>query len=320
MNTNRRKIRKLKKSAYFLILFFLIIILIIVGAIFTKKYLNKINSYEYKLSQIGYNEEEIKKLTSFEDKFLDELLKKKYDKYIYKFAKQDYFIWENLDRYLEYKKDNNDDSIKHIISIVNVNADYDPYDEAAVTKTNVSKGNLMLVNKYNNLDKDYVIADLQPCSLQYSYADNYASEETISAFKNMWSAAKEKGLKLMINSSYRDYASQEEVWQSYEEARGEEYADSIAARAGFSEHQTGLALDIITPGANKNTFDQTEEFKWLEKNAYKYGFILRYPNGKEDITGYEYESWHFRYVGKEIAKIIKEKNITYDEYYAFYER
>ena len=141
----------------------------------------------------------------------------------------------------------------------------------------------------------------------------------LSAFKNMWSAAKKQDLTLIVNSSYRDYKSQEEVWNYYDDLRGEEYADSIAARAGYSEHQTGLALDIITYGANKNNFEKTDEFKWLEKNAHKYGFILRYPKGKEDITGYAYESWHYRYVGIETATEIYNKKITYDEYYAYYQ-
>ena len=130
--------------------------------------------------------------------------------------------------------------------------------------------------------------------------------------------AKKEDLKLIVNSSYRDYESQNSVWNNYENYNGEEYADSIAARAGFSEHQTGLALDIITPGATKNTFEETDEFKWLQKNAHKFGFILRYPKGKEDITGYAYESWHYRYVGKETATEIKRLGITFDEYYAYY--
>ena len=94
-----------------------------------------------------------------------------------------------------------------------------------------------------------------------------------------------------------------------------EEADAFAARPDFSEHQTGLALDIITYGASGDNFDTTDAFKWLQKNADKYGFILRYPKGKEDITGYSYESWHYRYVGLEIAAYLKEHDMTYDEYY-----
>ena len=95
-------------------------------------------------------------------------------------------------------------------------------------------------------------------------------------------------------------------------------ADLSTARAGFSEHQTGLAIDILTYNVTLSNFEETDAFKWLSSNAYKYGFILRYPKGKEDITGYEYESWHYRYVGVEIATQIFEEDITFDEYYAYY--
>ena len=92
-------------------------------------------------------------------------------------------------------------------------------------------------------------------------------------------------------------------------------ADTYSARAGTSEHQTGLATDV---NSVSTSFENSSAFKWLEKNSYKYGFILRYPKGKEHITGYMYEPWHYRYVGSEVAKVIKEKNITYEEYYATY--
>ena len=134
----------------------------------------------------------------------------------------------------------------------------------------------------------------------------------------MWNAAKEEGLLLIVNSSYRDYETQDAVWKDYAEANGEEWADNKAARAGSSEHETGLALDIVTNNVIMNEFENTEEFKWLQDNAYKYGFILRYPKGKENITGYEYESWHYRYVGEEVAKEIHDLDITFDEYYAYY--
>ena len=134
----------------------------------------------------------------------------------------------------------------------------------------------------------------------------------------MFNDAKKENITLIINSSYRSYKEQEEVYNMYLTNKGEEYADKYAARPGHSEHQTGLAIDLTTYGANGETFDQTDAFKWLENNAYKYGFILRYPKDKENITGYNYESWHYRYVGVETATKLKEENITYDEYYAYY--
>ena len=136
----------------------------------------------------------------------------------------------------------------------------------------------------------------------------------------MWNAAQEEqGYYLMVSSSYRSYQEQEIVYNNYKKTRGQKYADSIAARPGSSEHQTGLTLDIFNKlNNNKNTFKDTDTAKWLENNAYRFGFILRYPEDKVKVTGYSYEAWHFRYVGKEIAKYVYENNITFEEYYAYY--
>ena len=123
----------------------------------------------------------------------------------------------------------------------------------------------------------------------------------------------------MINSSYRPYKDQERVYNNYKDSRGESGADKIAARPGYSEHQTGLALDIFcTTNSSTKTFAESEAYRWLLDNSYKYGFILRYPEGKENITGYAFESWHYRYVGKDLATKIYNEGITFDEYYAYY--
>ena len=98
-------------------------------------------------------------------------------------------------------------------------------------------------------------------------------------------------------------------------AYGIVYADNYSARAGHSEHQTGLAIDI---GSTKTSFEYTNEFKWLQEHAHEYGFIMRYPKGKTWITGYEYEPWHYRFVGVDAATKIFEEGITFEEYYAKY--
>ena len=108
------------------------------------------------------------------------------------------------------------------------------------------------------------------------------------------------------------------VHENYKEKNGQAYADQFAARPDFSEHQTGLALDIFTPGAGMTTFENTKAFKWLKENSYKYGFILRYPEGKEKLTGYSYEPWHYRYLGKDLAKKVYDSGLTFDEYYTYY--
>lgn len=296
----------------------IIIVLLIGGTIGIKKYIDYRNSNEFKLKEIGYNEEEIKDITKLKNDQIKILLKKKYNRLNIKFIRQKYFIIDNLDRYIKYYNNHKDDKISHIVSMVNVNADYDYYDKDAIKKTDTSKKELMLVNKFNYLDENYAPDDIVKVSIQFSYGENEIKKEVYEKFRKMYNDAKKEDLTLIITSSYRDYNFQKKLWDSYANQKGDEWADSVSARAGYSEHQTGYTLDIVTYNANMSNFETTDEFKWLQANAYKYGFILRYPKDKEDITGYSYESWHYRYVGEETAKKIKELDITFDEYYAYF--
>ena len=119
-------------------------------------------------------------------------------------------------------------------------------------------------------------------------------------------AHKEK-IKLDIVSGFRSYEYQEKIYNEYVKLYGEEIANTFSAKPGHSEHQTGLALDICD---DSDKFVNTKEAKWLEKNAYKFGYIIRYPKGKEHITGYKFEPWHIRYVGKKHAKTICDTGMT----------
>ena len=308
--------RKLNYKLIFTII--VIIIAIAAGTIGIKKYIDYRNSNEFKLKQIGYNETEIKDITKLKDDQIKATLKKKYNRLNIKFIRQKYFITNNLDRYIKYYNNHKDDKISHIVSIVNVCADEDYYDKDTVKKTDISKKELMLVNKFNYLDENYAPDDIVKVSVQFAYGDNEIKKEVYEKFRSMYNDAKKEGLYLIITSSYRDYNFQKELWDSYANQKGDEWADSVSARAGYSEHQTGYTLDIVTYNANMSSFEKTDEFKWLQDNAYKYGFILRYPKDKEDITGYSYESWHYRYVGKDVATKIKKLGITFDEYYAYF--
>lgn len=308
--------RKLNYKLIFTII--VIIIAIAAGTIGIKKYIDYRNSNEFKLKQIGYNETEIEDITKLKDDQIKAILKKKYNRLNIKFIRQKYFITNNLDRYIKYYNNHKDDKISHIVSIVNVCADEDYYDKDTVKKTDISKKELMLVNKFNYLDENYAPDDIVKVSMQFAYGDNEIKKEVYEKFRSMYNDAKKEGLYLIITSSYRDYNFQKELWDSYANQKGDEWADSVSARAGYSEHQTGYTLDIVTYNANMSSFEKTDEFKWLQDNAYKYGFILRYPKDKEDITGYSYESWHYRYVGKDVATKIKKLGITFDEYYAYF--
>lgn len=132
-----------------------------------------------------------------------------------------------------------------------------------------------------------------------------------SALQKMFSAAKKDGLNLFVVSGFRSYDTQKYLYDSYVARDGKEEADRYSARPGHSEHQTGLAFDI---NSDSSSFEGTPEAKWLAKNCHKYGFIIRYPKGKEAITGYIYEPWHIRYLGKETAQSVYNSGLTLEEY------
>lgn len=275
------------------------------------------STMEYKLGQVGYSKTDVTTiLEKTKEQELEIILKRKYHASIPQLLKQKYFIFKHLERYLTYIDKNKKEKLKNVVSIVNANADYEFYSN--IEKTDTSKNYTMLVNKHYQLDKDYKPDDIVPCSPMYAYDDNSLREEAYIAFKRLFNDAKKEGYTIIINSSYRDYEWQENLYQSYKRDSGLKYADSIAARPGHSEHQTGLTIDVATYNTPLAKFEDTEEFKWMSTNAHKYGFILRYPKGKEHITGYDYESWHYRYVGEEIATEVYQKNITYEEYYEYY--
>ena len=143
--------------------------------------------------------------------------------------------------------------------------------------------------------------------------------EAAAAYRKMAAAARKDGIRFTVVSAYRSYARQKQLFAQYTLLYGKAYAARIAALPGKSEHQTGLALDLGAAngrGRLTGSFASTRESKWLVKNAYKYGFILRYPQGKEKTTGYAFEPWHYRYVGKTIAKTMKAKKLkTLEAYY-----
>jgi zinc D-Ala-D-Ala carboxypeptidase len=156
---------------------------------------------------------------------------------------------------------------------------------------------------------------------QYPLPSTYSpgeSKEAREAFNEMAAAAKLDGFELIAFSTYRSYDYQTGLYERYVERDGSEAADRYSARPGYSEHQTGLAFDIGEVNNEQyyasEKFGETEAGKWVAANAYRFGFIMRYPEGKEKITGYMHESWHFRYVGIEVAEEIYKQNISLEEY------
>lgn len=148
----------------------------------------------------------------------------------------------------------------------------------------------------------------------YALPSSYAPgvDATAKAWLNkMFAAAKEDGLDLYIASGYRSYERQTQLYNYYVSQDGKAAADRYSARPGHSEHQTGLAFDINDPS---DSFIGTPESKWLAKHCYEYGFIIRYTQDKESITGFKYEPWHVRYVGTQLAKTLYESGQCLEEY------
>lgn len=313
------KKRRIKKQVYVI---GIVVLLVIVFLIFGIRYLVYRGTNEYKLKKLGYKTEEIAILNTLEKAEMKQVLNRAYNAYIPSLLKEKYFIFDHLERYLSYQEKENDSDLTHVVAIVNVGADHDYYDAsyASQSVTDLKDEYLILVNKFHYLAQDFAPEDIVSIRNWYAYGENSIREKVYDQFLSMYKAAEKEDLKLIITSSYRTYAEQEKLWKDYKRDHGQEWADRVSARPGYSEHQTGLTLDIVTDGegSSMSNFENTDEFKWLSKNAHKYGFILRYPKGKENITGYDYESWHYRYVGVEVATRIRDLGITYDEYYAYY--
>lgn len=182
---------------------------------------------------------------------------------------------------------------------------------------------LVLVNRTNPLGEDYDADLIYICNGRLQ-----ASSKLYENLTKMFSAASKEGYKYWIASAYRSRQKQQSLvdedvrafmnmGMSYEDALEEVYKETMPA--GCSEHETGLALDILCTGNTQMDKSQEDEpgNKWLRENCHRYGFILRYPKDKEKITGVNYEPWHFRYVGKEAADFIKSNNMTLEEFFLY---
>ena len=171
-----------------------------------------------------------------------------------------------------------------------------------------------LINKNNKLDKNYIPKDLELININYSCEDKYLRKEARINFEKLAKEAKKEGFNIIAVSTYRSFEYQKKLYNNYVLDKGFYYADMASARAGHSEHQTGLAVDVANSSLDYDNFENTKEFNWMIENAHKYGFILRYPKASFHITGFKYEPWHYRYVGINTATYIYENNLTLEEY------
>ncbi len=226
------------------------------------------------------------------------------------------FYPENFKRYINYHINKPDLSMQTVVFTVNLGLDIPFYENVTVIANPYDR--LVLVNKHNQLPSGFKQKNLVNMDRKYTVSDGkqYLLErEAYEKFVQMADAARKEGISIRAVSAYRTEDFQRRLYNKKVKATGGRNADNYSARPGFSEHQTGLAVDI---NSTKTSFEHTAVFKWLQKHAHEYGYILRYPKGKKWLTGYEYEPWHYRYVGIEAAKIIHQEGSTYEQYYAKY--
>ena len=184
-------------------------------------------------------------------------------------------------------------------------------------------GNLILVNKENPLDEEYIpedLADIIYYAKDRTAKGRFMRQEAAAAFHALSEGAALEGYEIVVTTAYRSAAFQSDLYYGYVNSKGQAWADQYSAKPGTSEHQTGLAADCSSPSVGyqlTSSYGEAPEGIWLSEHCNDYGFIIRYPQGKEEITGYNYEPWHIRYVGKTAAAIIKEKNWTFEEFISF---
>ncbi len=264
-----------------------------------------------RLLKKGYSNQNISMILSHgTDKEVMDFAKRDKIRYLEEFYSFPYAKLSYYDRYVQYSDQTGEDEENTVI-FVNLDMDKEAYTDSTLVS---HFSTTMLVNKYRYLDSSFLPEKLEKISDQYTNGEEQmAAKVAVDAFIKMYRAAKREGLGLVINSSYRSYQQQQEICDTYASLYGNSYVEKYVAKPGFSEHQTGLSFDIGS--TSSDIFAQSKEYEWMMDNAYRYGFILRYPKKDEDITLFRNEPWHYRYVGEKIASYIHEHQITFEEYY-----
>nr|WP_307991454.1 M15 family metallopeptidase [uncultured Niameybacter sp.] len=223
-----------------------------------------------------------------------------------------YYENDKEDRYLAYELLHPEMEKDEIIWRVNAGIDQPHY--TLINEISNTQDEILLVNKYNKLPDDFVPEQLVPLS-----SGPLVTPATKEAYEQMVKDARNEGYTIRGASAYRSISYQKDVYNRYLNQDPQEVVDTYSARPGFSEHHTGRTIDLDNISSSMDDFEDTKEAKWITENAYKYGFIVRYPKNCEDITGYMYEPWHITYVGTKIANEMKTFGIeTLEEYWVKY--
>lgn len=287
-----------------------------------KDFISNIN----KLLNLGYSSKDINAIYNKIPDSVNIIIDSKYNKDIINIMNLSYFKIDNLKRYLDYdimevksiydisniKKDFN---YEDVVTYVNANLDKEYYSsDNLISNEDASKIDV-LVNKYHKLDENYEPSDLTIIDSKYASGTQKLRKEAQIKFEEMASDMAKENLKIYAGSTYRSYTYQKGLYDRYVKKDGFAAAETYSARSGYSEHQLGLAVDIVNDKWDYLS-ENDKEYDYLVKNSYKYGFILRYPRGSEYVTGYMFEDWHFRYLGVELATKVFNSGLTYDEYIA----
>lgn len=305
------KINKEKKKRKRRFLLFIIITILIIAFVIGYKYKDELVYF--------YNDIFNKENKSINIDSIKKKLNIKLDPYL-DFKNTTNFKNENLNRYLSYKEKNKSFDYEKVVNYVNIGLDYSFY--SYIGNANMDKGILVLCNKYFKLPNGYEPSDLETISSEYFIGGNTSvrklKKEAREQFEKLSAASIKNGTPVYGQSGFRPYSMQTSLYNSAVASMGKSAADNDTARPGHSEHQTGLAIDVSsTKSGNMLSFEKTSSFTWMQNNAYKYGFILRYQKNKTNITGFMYESWHYRYVGIKVATDMHDNysGLTYEEYY-----
>lgn len=182
----------------------------------------------------------------------------------------------------------------------------------------------VLINKEFSLPEDYIPENMVVPNVPFSFSGykekKLMREDAAKALEALFKGGEEAGVSLFAVSGYRSYERQKEIYDANVARNGSERTNMFSAKPGYSEHQSGLAMDVSTNSVQyrlDEAFAGTPEGRFLADHAYEYGFIIRYPENKSDITGYSYEPWHIRYVGETMAKELHDRGITMEEYYHY---
>lgn len=226
-----------------------------------------------------------------------------------RFEVYSYYKKENLDHYYDYAHKNPQLQLSEVVWQVNAGL-YRPFYEG-IEEIKDTAAFPLLVNKYKKLPAHFI----PPTLTHFPNSKYQACQNAVEAFLQLQKDAHVAGCHLSVLSAYRTYDYQKNLYHHYLKTDPIQVVDTYSARPGHSEHQTGYAIDVCETGHDLDKFEGTKESDWLNVHAHEYGFIIRYPQGLNYLTGYKYEPWHITFVGKKVARLMHHYRIdTLEEF------